>query len=91
MTLTALLLQPIAGALGGNAVGYLAKDINLGTLGHSIGGGIGAQILSSILAVGGAAAGSDLDIGTIVSAFFWRDQWRPHGLGRRLSESKMAS
>jgi len=45
----------------------------LGTLGNTIagalGGGVGGQILNSLLGVGGAAAASGLDIGTIVSAF----------------------
>src|SRR5262245_6912772 len=73
MSLTALIIQLIAGALGGNAVGNVAKDVNLGPLGNSIagalGGGIGGQILTSIFGMGGAAAASGLDIGTIVSAF----------------------
>ena len=73
MNLTALIIQLIAGALGGNAAGNVAKDANLGPLGNSIagalGGGIGGQILTSILGMGGAAATSGLDIGSIVSAF----------------------
>src|SRR5262245_13098915 len=73
MNLTALIIQLIAGALGGTAVGNVAKDVNLGPLGNSIagvlGGGIGGQILNSILGIGGATAASGLDIGSIVSAF----------------------
>jgi hypothetical protein len=73
MSLTALIIQLIAGALGGNVVGNVAKDVNLGPLGNSIagalGGGIGGQILTSIFGIGGAAAASGLDIGAIVSAF----------------------
>jgi len=69
MNLTALHLQLIAGALGGNAVGYVGKEINLGTLGNSIGCDIGGQILSLILGVGRAAAGPGLEICTIASAF----------------------
>jgi hypothetical protein len=73
MNLAALIIQLIAGALGGNAVGNVAKDVNLGPVGNSIagalGGGIGGQVLSSILGIGGAAAASGLDIGSIVSAF----------------------
>ena len=73
MNLTALIIQLIAGALGGNAIGNVAKDVNLGPLGNSIagalGGGIGGQILNSSLGIGGAAVGSGLDIGSIVSAF----------------------
>jgi hypothetical protein len=73
MNLTALIIQLVAGALGGNAVGNVAKDVNLGPLGNSIagalGGGIGGQVLNAILGIGGAAAASGLDIGSIVSAF----------------------
>jgi ABC-type uncharacterized transport system permease subunit len=73
MNLTALIIQLIAGALGGNAVGNVAKDVNLGPLGNSIagalGGGIGGQVLNAILGIGGAAAASGLDIGSIVTAF----------------------
>lgn len=73
MNLTALIIQLIAGALGGNAVGNVAKDVNLGPLGNSIagalGGGVGGQVLNSILGIGGAAAASGLDLGSIVSAF----------------------
>jgi hypothetical protein len=73
MNLTALIIQLIAGALGGNAIGNVAKDVNLGPVGNSIagalGGGIGGQLLNSILGIGGAAAASGLDIGSIVSAF----------------------
>lgn len=73
MDLTALIIQLIAGALGGNAVGNVSKDANLGPLGNSIagaiGGGVGGQILSAILGLGGTAVASGLDIGTVVSGF----------------------
>ena len=73
MNLTALIIQLIAGALGGNAAGSVSKDANLGPLGNSvagaIGGGLGGQVLNAILGLGGTAAASGLDIGSIVSAF----------------------
>jgi hypothetical protein len=73
MDLTALIIQLISGAIGGNAVGAAAKESSLGPLGNTItgalGGGIGGQILSSVLGLGGAAAASGLDIGTIVQGF----------------------
>ena len=73
MNLTALIIQLIAGALGGNAAGAASKDLSLGPLGNSIagalGGGVGGQILNAILGIGGAAAASGLDIGSVVSAF----------------------
>ena len=62
MDLTALIIQLISGAIGGNAVGAAAKESSLGPLGNTIagalGGGIGGQILSSVLGLGGAAAAS---------------------------------
>ena len=48
-----IVIQLIGGVLGGNAVGTLLQDINLGTLGNSvvgaIGGGILGQIISALL------------------------------------------
>jgi hypothetical protein len=73
MNLTSLIIQLISGAIGGNAVGSYAKNMSLGPLGNTIagalGGGVGGQVLSSLLGVGGAAAASGLDLGTIVSGF----------------------
>jgi hypothetical protein len=73
MNMTALIIQLIAGAVGGNATGNVIKDGGLGGLGNAIagaiGGGLGGQILSGILGLGGATAASGLDVGSIVSAF----------------------
>lgn len=73
MDITSLIIQLISGALGGNAASAVSKESDLGTLGNTIagalGGGIGGQILSSLLGIGGTAAASGLDIGTIISAF----------------------
>lgn len=73
MNLTALIIQLISGAIGGNAVGSVAKDMSLGPIGNTVagalGGGIGGQILNAVLGLGGAAAASGLDIGSIVSGF----------------------
>src|SRR5262245_34323402 len=73
MDLTALIIQLIAGALGGNAAGAASKELNLGPLGNSIagalGGGVGGQILNAVLGIGGTAAASGLDMGSVVSAF----------------------
>jgi len=72
-----LIIQLIAGAIGGNAAGAVLKDKSLGTLGNSIagivGGGIGGQILSALLGGGAmpadaAAAASGLDVGAIVQS-----------------------
>ena len=68
-----LIIQLIAGALGGNAAGSVSKDGTLGPMGNSIagaiGGGLGGQVLSALLGLGGTAAASGMDVGSIVSAF----------------------
>lgn len=73
MDITSLIIQLVSGALGGNAASTYAKDTGLGTVGNTIagalGGGVGGQILNAVLGLGGAAATSGLDIGTIISAF----------------------
>ena len=78
MNLTALIIQLISGAIGGQAANA-AKDTGLGTLGNTIagaiGGGVGGQILSSVLGLGLGSAAAGLDIGTIVQ----RCQRRHHG------------
>jgi len=68
-----LIIQLIAGAAGGNVVGSLLKQFDLGVLGNSIagviGGGVGAQVIGSLLGGGagaGAAAAGGLDIGSII-------------------------
>jgi len=67
-TLVKLVIELIAGAVGGNLAGAASKNIDLGTLWNSVagivGGGIGGQILSAILGAG--AAGGGLDIGSII-------------------------
>ena len=49
-----LVIQLVAGAVGGNAAGAILKQFNLGPLGNSIagiiGGGLGGQLLNMILA-----------------------------------------
>jgi len=68
-----LIIQLIAGGVGGNIAGSALKQYNLGTIGNTIagiiGGGVGAQIIGALL--GGepevAAAGTGgLDIGSII-------------------------
>jgi hypothetical protein len=69
---TDLIIQLIAGAAGGNVVGSLLKQFNLGVIGNSIagviGGGVGAQVIGSLLGGGaaGAATAGGLDIGSII-------------------------
>ena len=68
MNLVALIIQLVCGAVGGNTVGKLVKNIDLGTLGNSIagivGGGLGGQLLNQL----GIAVGQDgsLDLGSII-------------------------
>lgn len=51
-----LLISLITGGVGGNIAGALLKQFSLGTLGNTaaglLGGGIGGQILSSVLGGG---------------------------------------
>jgi hypothetical protein len=70
-----LIIQLIAGAAGGNIVGSLLKQFDLGVVGNSIagviGGGVGAQLIGALLGVGAtagadAAAAGGLNIGAII-------------------------
>ncbi|MDJ0826256.1 MAG: hypothetical protein QNJ16_12200 [Rhodobacter sp.] len=68
-----LLISLIAGAVGGNAVGGVLRNLNLGVIGNSltgiVGGGIGGQLLAMLGApdlAGAAGEAAGLDIGTIL-------------------------
>jgi hypothetical protein len=68
-----LIIQLISGAVGGNIVGSVLKQYDLGTLGNSIagviGGGVGAQIIGALLGAGGTGAEAgvgDFDIASII-------------------------
>jgi len=68
----ALIVQLLSGAVGGNLAGGLLKQYDLGTLGNSIagilGGGVGGQLLGMLVpALGAAAAGGGMDIGSILA------------------------
>ena len=72
MDLTNLLVQLVAGAVGGNVAGSKMKSSDLGTLGNSLAGilsgGLGGQILSSLGASGlASSAGTGMSIESIVS------------------------
>ena len=67
-TILNLIIQIVAGAIGGNAAGAALKDYNLGTLGNTIagaiGGGLGGQLLHGLFpALAGAA---NIDAGAII-------------------------
>ena len=67
--LISLIIQVVAGAIGGYAVGAGVKDINLGTLGNTIagaiGGGVGGQALQALIPTLALAAGN-IDIGSLI-------------------------
>jgi hypothetical protein len=69
MDITSLIVELISGAVGGNVAGAALKKYDLGRLWNSVvgiaGGGIGGQILGSLLGV--STGGGGLDIGTIAS------------------------
>ncbi|PZU94143.1 MAG: hypothetical protein DI527_04390 [Chelatococcus sp.] len=67
-----LLINLVAGALGGNAAGKASPTFDLGTLGNTIsglvGGGIVGQLLPLLLpAITAAAQGGNLSLGGIVT------------------------
>ena len=68
-TLTPIIVQLIAGAVGGNAAGAVLKDQSLGTAGNTVSGavgGIGGGILASLIpAIAAAAGGNGIDLQNI--------------------------
>jgi hypothetical protein len=69
-TIINLIIQLIAGAVGGNAAGAASKDISLGALGNTIVGAVGGvgggQLLSALIPMM-AGAGNNVDIGALAS------------------------
>jgi hypothetical protein len=65
-----LIIQLIAGVIGGNGAGSALKDYNLGTLGNTIAGAIGGvgggQILQMLIPALAGAAGGGVDVTSIV-------------------------
>jgi uncharacterized membrane protein YeaQ/YmgE (transglycosylase-associated protein family) len=68
-TLINLIIQLIAGAVGGNAAGATMKNVDLGTLGNTIAGAIGGAgggtLLTALLPMLQGAAGN-VDVGAMV-------------------------
>jgi hypothetical protein len=73
-----IIIQLIAGALGGNAAGAGVKQYSLGTAGNSIAGAVGGVILGQVLAamgIGepgmataeGAPSAGGLDVGALIA------------------------
>ena len=74
MDIVAIIIQLVAGAVGGNAAGAGLKDKSLGGAGNSIAGAVGGLVLGQIVErlTGGAVpadavASSGLDIGSLVT------------------------
>ena len=67
-----LIIQLLSGAVGGNVVGAVAKNLNLGWLWNSVagiaGGGIGGQLLGPLLGATIGAAKGGLDPMAILSS-----------------------
>jgi len=70
MNIVSIVVQLIAGAVGGNVAGKLLKELDLGPVGNSIagivGGGIGGQALG--LLGFGAGGGGSMDIGSLLGS-----------------------
>ncbi|HXX51194.1 MAG TPA: hypothetical protein VEI98_07910 [Xanthobacteraceae bacterium] len=68
-TIINLIIQLIAGALGGNAAGATMKNLDLGALGNTIAGALGGAgggtLLTSLLPILQGVAGN-VDIGQLV-------------------------
>ena len=68
-TIINLIIQLIAGALGGNAAGATMKNLDLGTVGNSIAGAIGGAgggtLLTALLPLLHGAA-NDFDLGPLI-------------------------
>jgi uncharacterized membrane protein YeaQ/YmgE (transglycosylase-associated protein family) len=70
-TLINLIIQLIAGALGGNAAGAAMKNLDLGTLGNTIAGALGGAgggaLLTALLPMLQGAASGNVDIGALAA------------------------
>ncbi|AMJ60823.1 hypothetical protein AXW83_11430 [Bosea sp. PAMC 26642] len=67
-----ILMNLIAGAIGGNAAGKTSPTFDLGTLGNTIAGLVGGGVLGQLVplvlpAIAAAAQGGNLSIGGILS------------------------
>lgn len=67
-----LIVNLIAGAIGGNAVGKSSSSMDIGTLGNTISGLVGGGVLGQIVplvipAITAAAQGGNLSVSGVVS------------------------
>jgi uncharacterized membrane protein YeaQ/YmgE (transglycosylase-associated protein family) len=70
MDIVSLIIQLIAGAVGGNVGGAAMKNSSLGTLGNSIAGALGGVAGGSVIAnwIGMAPAAGGFDLGNTATA-----------------------
>ena len=66
-----LIINLIAGAVGGNATGAAAKQFDLGTLGNTIAGLVGGGVLGQLITMvwptlSTALQGGNFDVGAII-------------------------
>jgi hypothetical protein len=65
-----LIIQLVAGAIGGNGAASAMKNVDLGKLGNTIAGALGGvgggQLLEMLMSGGAAGAAGGLDIGGII-------------------------
>jgi hypothetical protein len=68
--ITDLIIQAVAGGVGGTAAGSILKDLSLGKPGDAIsgaiGGGLVGQILSAVLGGGGGGEVGGMDVAAVV-------------------------
>lgn len=67
-----ILINLIAGAVGGNAAGKASSNFDIGTVGNTIAGAVGGGVLGQIItllipAISAAAQAGNLSVGGIVS------------------------
>jgi hypothetical protein len=69
-TMINLIIQIVAGVLGGNAAGATMKNLDLGTLGNTIAGALGGAgggtLLTALLPMLQNAASGNVDVGALV-------------------------
>jgi hypothetical protein len=63
-----IIIQLISGAIGGNAVGKVLKNLDLGTLGNSLAGIVGGGLGGQLLGMMGAGGAEGMDIGGIIQS-----------------------
>ncbi|WP_044548604.1 hypothetical protein [Mesorhizobium japonicum] len=67
-----ILINLVAGAVGGNAVGKASPSLDIGTIGNTIAGAVGGGVLGQIVsllipAISAAAQAGNLSVGGIIS------------------------